>query len=65
MIGAMWAYDPSRGLIRRRACRRRDMKWEIATALAAMALTKTCFAADPRHPDWPCAQAKVPGVPVG
>ena len=30
-----------------------------------MVLTETCFAADPRYPDWPCAQAKVPGVPVG
>jgi hypothetical protein len=41
------------------------MKWQIATALSLMALTEACFAADPRHPDWPCARAKVPGDPVG
>jgi hypothetical protein len=35
------------------------MIWSIATALAALVLTETCFAADPRYPDWPCAQAKV------
>ena len=38
------------------------MKWQIASALAVMALTETCFAADPRYPDWPCAQAKVPEI---
>jgi hypothetical protein len=38
------------------------MKWQIATALAAMVLTETCFAADPRYPDWPCVQAKVPEI---
>jgi hypothetical protein len=38
------------------------MIWSIATALAALVLTETCFAADPRYPDWPCAQAKVPEI---
>ena len=38
------------------------MKWQIATALAALFLTETCFAADPRYPDWPCVQAKVPEI---
>jgi hypothetical protein len=38
------------------------MRWQIATALAVMALTETCFAADPRYPDWPCVQAKVPEI---
>jgi hypothetical protein len=38
------------------------MKWQIATALAALVLTETCFAADPRYPDWPCVQAKVPEI---
>ena len=38
------------------------MRWQIAIGLAAMALTETCFAADPRYPDWPCAQAKVPEI---
>lgn len=38
------------------------MKRQIASALAIMALTETCFAADPRYPDWPCAQAKVPEI---
>jgi hypothetical protein len=38
------------------------MKWQIATALAALVLTETCFAADSRYPDWPCVQAKVPEI---
>ena len=38
------------------------MRWQIATVLAAMTLAKTCFAADPRYPEWPCAQAKVPEI---
>lgn len=38
------------------------MNWRItlATALAVAALAKSAFAADPRYPDWPCTQAKVP-----
>ena len=38
---------------------RRNM---IGLLLAATASTKLCFAADPRYPDWPCAQAKVPQI---
>jgi hypothetical protein len=40
------------------------MKWQITicTLLAVAGLTAPCFAADPRYPDWPCAQAKVPEV---
>jgi hypothetical protein len=40
------------------------MKWWMAFGvLAAMVLsTDRSFAADPRYPDWPCAQAKVPEV---
>ena len=34
----------------------------IGALLAAMALTESCLAADPRYPDWPCAQAKVPEI---
>ena len=40
------------------------MRWQIATVLAAMTLAKTCFAADPRYPDWPCNQIKVPEMSV-
>ena len=42
------------------------MNWRIATgALLAMAAsTQDGFAADPRYPDWPCAQAKVPEISV-
>src|SRR5262249_14568247 len=41
------------------------MNWRIAIGalLAVVASAQSCFAADPRHPDWPCAQAKVPEVP--
>lgn len=35
----------------------------IASMLLALAApTQYCFAADPRYPDWPCAQAKVPDI---
>ena len=30
--------------------------------LAIAASTRLCLAADPRYPDWPCAQAKVPEI---
>jgi hypothetical protein len=34
----------------------------IGTLLAVAASTQLCLAADPRYPDWPCAQAKVPEI---
>jgi hypothetical protein len=42
------------------------MNWRIITgALLAVAASTRCgFAADPRYPDWPCAQAKVPEISV-
>ena len=37
----------------------------ITGALLALAVSTQCgFAADPRYPDWPCAQAKVPEISV-
>lgn len=41
------------------------MRWRIVTwslLLAVCGLPELCFAADPRYPDWPCTQAKVPDV---
>ena len=40
------------------------MIWRIiiCTALAVAGSAERCFAADPRYPDWPCSQAKVPDV---
>jgi hypothetical protein len=40
------------------------MIWRIAigTYLAIAASTGCCLAADPRYPDWPCVQAKVPEI---
>jgi hypothetical protein len=40
------------------------MNWRIiiCTALAVAGSTELCLAADPRYPDWPCSQAKVPDV---
>ena len=40
------------------------MNWRTATLawLAVAASTGSGFAADPRYPDWPCAQAKVPEI---
>jgi hypothetical protein len=46
------AYDPSRGFLAR-------MVVAIELVLPGMAL-----AADPRFPDWPCSQVKVPEISV-
>jgi hypothetical protein len=42
------------------------MNWRIAMSalLAITASSEFCFAADPRYPDWPCAQAKVPEISI-
>jgi hypothetical protein len=41
------------------------MKLRIAIGvLAIVAAAGSCLAADPRYPDWPCAQAKVPEISV-
>jgi len=42
------------------------MNWRIipGAVLALAASTQCGFAADPRYPDWPCAQAKVPEISV-
>jgi len=42
------------------------MNWRIIMgALLAVAIWAQCgFAADPRYPDWPCVQAKVPELSV-
>jgi hypothetical protein len=34
----------------------------LLLAVAAVGLTTPALAADPRNPDWPCAQAKVPEI---
>jgi hypothetical protein len=40
------------------------MNWRIllGVSLLLAASTGACPAADPRYPDWPCAQAKVPDI---
>jgi len=40
------------------------MNWGIiiCTVLAVAGSAELCLAADPRYPDWPCSQAKVPDV---
>ena len=40
------------------------MNWRIiiCTVLAVAGSAERCLAADPRYPDWPCSQAKVPDV---
>ena len=41
------------------------MRRQILIAVIAMlASARTGFAADPRYPDWPCAQAKVPEISI-
>jgi hypothetical protein len=34
----------------------------LVASLALAASSRFCFAADPRYPDWPCTQAKVPEI---
>jgi hypothetical protein len=34
----------------------------VCVLLVGGGSAKLCFAADPRYPDWPCAQAKVPEI---
>jgi hypothetical protein len=40
------------------------MRWRviICALLAVAGSPEYCLAADPRYPDWPCAQAKVPDI---
>jgi hypothetical protein len=42
------------------------MNWRVAIGalLFLAASVGSCFAADPRYPDWPCAQAKVPEISI-
>src|SRR5690348_6465054 len=36
----------------------------IAVAMTLATSAGSCLAADPRYPDWPCAQAKVPEISI-
>jgi hypothetical protein len=40
------------------------MRWQVAIGalFAVIASAESSFAADPRYPDWPCTQAKVPEI---
>jgi len=38
------------------------MMMRLVTFVVAAVTTGSCLAADPRYPDWPCAQAKVPEI---
>jgi hypothetical protein len=39
-----------------------SLRSAIGAVIAVAASTGFCLAADPRYPDWPCAQAKVPEI---
>ena len=39
-----------------------SLRCVIGAFVAVVASTGFCLAADPRYPDWPCAQAKVPEI---
>ena len=39
-----------------------NLRIGVGALFAVAALTQFCLAADPRYPDWPCAQAKVPEI---
>ena len=38
------------------------MRWPTAIGVWLVAAVSTALAADPRYPDWPCVQAKVPEI---
>src|ERR1700755_1301747 len=38
------------------------LRGTIGALFVVVASTQVCVAADPRYPDWPCAQAKVPEI---
>jgi hypothetical protein len=38
------------------------MRWRVLLCALAAVAAGPAFAADPRYPDWPCAQAKVPEI---
>jgi hypothetical protein len=38
------------------------MRMSVAAAIVLAHVSMPCLAADPRYPDWPCMQAKVPDV---
>jgi hypothetical protein len=40
-----------------------NFSWGAMVAMAAC-LTQPAFALDPRYPDWPCRQLKVPGISI-
>jgi hypothetical protein len=40
------------------------MRWQIAIGALLTVAASPAFAADPRYPDWPCAQAKVPEISI-
>jgi len=44
--------------------RRQNMRWQtgIGALVIVAASTAASLAADPRYPDWPCTQAKVPEI---
>ena len=39
-----------------------DWRPALGALLAMVLLNQVAFAADPRYPDWPCQQAKVPEI---
>jgi hypothetical protein len=41
-----------------------SLRIALGAAIALVASAGSCLAADPRYPDWPCAQAKVPEISV-
>jgi hypothetical protein len=55
--------DPARGFL---ACREAHMRCRSLAMAAAigLALRGTSLAADPRFPDWPCNQIKVPDISI-
>jgi hypothetical protein len=65
MMNAILAYDPSRPCTTGRASSRPVKPWAVALAVVIeLVLPAIALAADPRFPDWPCNQVKVPEISV-
>ena len=65
MVGAILASLARISCASRRAWGRHMRCWSVAMAVAIeLALRGVSLAADPRFPDWPCGQIKVPEISV-
>ena len=64
IVGASLAYGPARGFLARRGEPGGGLRCLAMAVAIGLALRGMSLAADPRFPDWPCNQIKVPEISV-